>query len=97
MLALAVAVMGLAKSMAPQGEPSKGKQRPYACGEDMDMQPIQPSYAPFFSVALAYSIVHVSVLTVATVPSGGGAFVGAVYLAIVLSAVAALVTELKLV
>lgn len=97
MLAIAASIMVLAKRMAPRGEPSSGKYRPYACGEDMEMPPIQPDYSGFFAVALAYSIVHVSVLTVATTPAGEGARLGAIYLAMMAFALGALVTELKLV
>ncbi len=97
MLGLAWGIMALAKSVAAKSRPERGKERLYACGEEAVPQVVQPNYSSFFAVAFAYSVIHVSALTMAMIPSGAGARVGLVYLGLVLFAVAALVTELELV
>lgn len=96
MLGLAWGIKLAAGHLAPAGRPEHGKYRHYACGEDLAMSPVQPNYARFFAVAFAYSAVHVSILTVAAVPRSG-APAGAAYLAMVLFAVIALITELDLI
>ncbi len=56
-----------------------GKLKSYGCGEDVENPRIQPNYAQFFSFAFFFTIMHVVVLMVATVPAdtirmGGMAF-----------------------
>ena len=97
MLALAWGIMWFAKGLAPKSRPEHGKFRHYACGEDMEMGPIQPNYSRFFIVAFAYSMIHVAALMIITIPSGVGALIGAVYLSIVFFAAMAFITELKLI
>jgi hypothetical protein len=89
--------MWFAKGIAPKPSPAHGKYRHYACGEDVEMRPIQPNYAKFYAVAFAYSMMHVAALTLISVPLGQAALMGALYLGLVFVAVIALVTELKLV
>jgi NADH-quinone oxidoreductase subunit A len=42
--------------------------KPYACGEDIPTHMIQPNYAQFLPFAFFFTILHVVVLTLATVP-----------------------------
>ena len=53
-----------------------GTVRPYACGEDVPDQHMQPDYAQFFPFAFFFTIMHVVALIVATVPRGSGAASG---------------------
>ncbi|HVO77057.1 MAG TPA: hypothetical protein VMT60_03645 [Candidatus Bathyarchaeia archaeon] len=50
----------------PQGS---GKGKAYACGEDIKDNRAQPDYSQFFPFAFFFTIMHVLVLVVATVPS----------------------------
>ena len=95
MILLAWCIMGLGARIAAQGRPGQGKTRHYACGEDIEMQPIQPNYSSFFSIAFAYSVIHVAALTIITIPSGKQALVGLAYFSIITFAVAAMVSEFK--
>jgi len=48
----------------------KGQGELYACGEEFPDTRIQPNYAQFFPFAFFFTVMHVVVLTVATVPAG---------------------------
>ena len=56
------------KKFAAQGKPSEGKNKAYACGEAGCEHHIQPDYKQFFPFAFFFTIMHVVVLIVATVP-----------------------------
>ncbi len=58
------------RALTAKGRESKGKKKPYACGEDIDHHRLQPDYYQFFSVAFCFTILHVVALIIATVPSG---------------------------
>jgi NADH:ubiquinone oxidoreductase subunit 3 (subunit A) len=45
-----------------------GVTEPYACGEDMSTQMVQPNYGQFMHFAFFFTILHVVALTIATVP-----------------------------
>jgi len=47
---------------------SKGKYKVYACGEEPSDERKRPSYTRFFPFAFFFTIMHVVVLLVATVP-----------------------------
>ncbi len=67
--------------LAAKGKTSGGKQTQYACGEDVPAQRVQPDYSDFFPFALFFSIIHVTALIMATLPSGNIALMGVLYLA----------------
>ncbi len=74
--------------------PSKkapGKEKMYACGEDLPAKKYFPSSSQVFHVGLFYTIMEVFALTVATIPSGNSAFIGLVYLAGIAVSVIALI------
>ncbi len=54
--------------------PEPGKKEPYACGEDFRPDKFTFGYSKFFVAALFFTVMHVAVLTVATVPGGPDAF-----------------------
>ncbi len=56
------------KKLSAQGNPSEGKNKAYACGEAGCEHHIQPDYKQFFPFAFFFTIMHVVVLIVATVP-----------------------------
>jgi NADH-quinone oxidoreductase subunit A len=48
--------------------PAPGAKKPYACGEDLAQQQIQPDYSQFFPFAFFFTMLHVVALVIATVP-----------------------------
>lgn len=58
----------LMKKFAAQGKDSYGKTKAYSCGESGCEHHIQPDYRQFFSFAFFFTIMHVVVLVIATVP-----------------------------
>ena len=55
---------------AAKGIVSNGKTKAYACGEDVQMNRAQPDYSQFFPIAFFFTIMHVVVLIIASVPKG---------------------------
>lgn len=47
---------------------ASGTGKPYACGEDIPDHLAQPDYSQFFPYAFFFTIAHVAVLIVTTVP-----------------------------
>jgi NADH:ubiquinone oxidoreductase subunit 3 (subunit A) len=83
----------LGRAMAPRTNMTEAKGTPYACGEDAPMQKAQVSYRLFFSLAIFFTVMHVAALVVATLPTGPIAWLGIVYLVIIMLSVFALVTK----
>jgi NADH-quinone oxidoreductase subunit A len=83
----------LGKRMAPKFRPTQGKLSSYACGEDIPGVKIQFGYRLFFFVALFFTIMHVSALMIATVPSGKIVWFAVLYLAVIFLSIMALVTR----
>ncbi len=63
-----------------KSNPIAGKLEPYACGEDFEAGKFEFGYRKFFIAAIFFTIMHVAVLTVATVPGGVTAFRALAYL-----------------
>jgi NADH:ubiquinone oxidoreductase subunit 3 (subunit A) len=82
----------LGRAMAPRTNLTEGKSAPYACGEDVPMPKARVSYRLFFSLAIFFTVMHVAVLVIMTVPADV-ALLGVLYLAIVTLSVFALVTR----
>lgn len=79
-LLVGMLLMFLGSKMAAQGRAYTGKGTPYACGEDVPANKVQPDYASFFPFALFFTIIHVTALIMATIPAGNIAFMGILYL-----------------
>jgi NADH-quinone oxidoreductase subunit A len=47
-----------------------GREKAYACGEDVKEHRVQPDYRQFFPFAFFFTIMHVVGMIVATVPAG---------------------------
>lgn len=58
----------LARCAFRNDHPAPGSKKPYACGEDMVQQQIQPDYSQFFPFAFFFTMLHVVALMIATVP-----------------------------
>jgi NADH:ubiquinone oxidoreductase subunit 3 (subunit A) len=92
-LVCSAAVYVLGGRLAPKFHNVGDKSGTYACGEDMPENKIKIDYRMFFYIALFFTIMHVAVLVVATVPTGGLALAGLVYLVVIFLSVMALVTR----
>jgi NADH:ubiquinone oxidoreductase subunit 3 (subunit A) len=73
----------LGTRMAGAPVPEVGKDEPYACGNDYQAQRFQFGYQKFYIAALFFTIMHVAIMTIATVPSGVGAYRAIIYLAVI--------------
>ena len=56
----------LAKHIEHPAVPVKGKEKPYACGEDIQASKAAPEYKSFFAFAVFFTILHVAGLMIAT-------------------------------
>jgi hypothetical protein len=92
-LVTSFALYGLGSKMAPKLTKVGGKLATYACGEDIPGVKIQFGYRLFFFVALFFTMMHVAVLVIATVPSGKIVFFAVFYLLMIFLSVMALVTR----
>lgn len=94
--AVAYLLFGIGKQMAPPFTDAPGKTAPYLCGEDLDLGTMNPGYWQFFSVAILFTILHITVFIMALMPAGAIGFALA-YLAIVAVCVGIMIAEVKLV
>ena len=92
-LAAAFGLYALGRGMAPKLTRVGGKLATYACGEDIPGAKVQFGYRLFFFIALFFTMMHVAVLVIATVPSGKIIFFALFYLIMIALSVAALVTR----
>lgn len=51
---------------APKTEAGSGKNKPYACGEDIPAEKMFPDYQEFFPFAIFFTLLHVAGLMLAT-------------------------------
>ena len=92
-LAAAFALYGLGRGMAPKLTKDGGKLATYACGENIPGVKVQFGYRLFFFTALFFTMMHVAVLVIATVPSGKIIFFALFYLIMIFLSIMALVTR----
>jgi NADH:ubiquinone oxidoreductase subunit 3 (subunit A) len=59
----------LTRRLGARGRDSKGKEKAYACGQDTEVNKIQPDYREFFPYAFFFTIMHTMVLVIATMPA----------------------------
>jgi NADH:ubiquinone oxidoreductase subunit 3 (subunit A) len=78
------------RSMAPPPTPYGYKQDMYTGGEPVKVQEVRPGYQ-FFHIALFFTVLHVAALVLVTVHTGTPVLLIAIYLGVVVLAVAALV------
>lgn len=92
-LGAAFGLYALGRGMAPKPTRTGGRVTTYACGEDIPGVKIQFGYRLFFFVALFFTMMHVAVLVIATVPAGKIVFFALFYLIMIFLSVMALVTR----
>lgn len=68
LLVIFVVFIYITKGLAPKGAESFGKGEAYAGGENVKSHRAQPDYRQFFPFAFFFTIMHVVVLIIATVP-----------------------------
>ncbi len=73
-LMLAWGLYRLGGSLAAEGEPHPDKHRVYTGGEVNLPQARKVSYRAFFRLALMFSVLHVSVLVLSTLPPGAAPY-----------------------
>ena len=91
-LVIGYLIYRLGGSMGLKLKDEGGKLKPYACGEDIPGGKVQQTYH-FFHIAFFFTILHVAVLMIATMPSGNIAILGAVYLLVGLVSILMLLRE----
>ncbi|MGE5344052.1 MAG: hypothetical protein ACM3SY_21485 [Candidatus Omnitrophota bacterium] len=79
-------VFTLLKRLGIKSVEQAGKNKTYACGEDAYTNRAQPNYAEFFPMAFFFTIMHVVVLVVATLPNKTMLFFPILYLVIAILA-----------
>jgi NADH:ubiquinone oxidoreductase subunit 3 (subunit A) len=69
----------------PDADPNNDRMKtePYACGNEYEGQRFQFGYQKFFVAALFFTVMHVAIMTIATVPSGASAYKAILYLAVI--------------
>ncbi len=92
-LAAALGLYALGRGMAPKPNNTGGKLKAYACGENVPPAKVQFGYRLFFFIALFFTMMHVAVLVIATVPSGKIVFFALFYLVMIALAVSSLITR----
>jgi NADH:ubiquinone oxidoreductase subunit 3 (subunit A) len=92
-LVLSAALYGLGRLVEEKGKPSAGKYEPYACGEEYHAVKTEFGYKRFYVAAIFFTIMHVAALTIATMPSGSGAFRALVYLVVIAASISCLYVD----
>ncbi len=85
-------VYRVGRNFGPKANLEEGKVSTYACGEDIPGKKVQHAYH-LFHIAFFFTILHVAALMIATVPGGGIALLGIIYLVIVLIAITILLVD----
>ena len=92
-LLLSAAVYGFGKLVEEKATPVPGKYEPYACGENFKAEKFEFGYRKFYIAAIFFTIMHVAVLTIATVPGGASAFRALVYLVVIAASISCLFVD----
>ncbi len=89
-LGLAYLVLLFGRAVGARPQPTAGKLEPYACGENFEPEKFEFGYRRFFVAALFFTVMHVAVLTIATVPGGAYAFRALGYLVVIAASISIL-------
>jgi len=92
-LLVSIAIYGFGRLVEEKGKPADGKYEPYACGEEYQAEKTDFGYRKFYIAAIFFTIMHVAVLTIATVPGGAVAFRALIYLAAIAASICCLYVE----
>ncbi len=94
-LALCAGIYGLGRLVEERGDPVPGKYETYACGENFPAEKLHFGYRKFYIAAIFFTIMHVAVLTIATVPGGASAYRAFVYLVAIAASISCLFVEFE--
>jgi NADH:ubiquinone oxidoreductase subunit 3 (subunit A) len=83
----------LGRWIGAKPNPEPGKAETYACGENYHPDKFTFGYRHFFIAAIFFTIMHVAVLTIATVPGGALAYRALGYLAVIAISVSVLFVD----
>ena len=86
-------IYGLGHLVEEKGQPVEGKYEPYACGENFEAEKLHFGYRKFYLAAIFFTIMHVAVLTIATVPGGASAYRALVYLAAIAASISCIFVD----
>jgi NADH:ubiquinone oxidoreductase subunit 3 (subunit A) len=92
-LLISIAVYGFGHLVEEKAKPSAGKYEPYACGENYTAEKSDFGYRKFYISAIFFTIMHVAVLTVATVPGGITAYRALIYLVVIAASISCLYVD----
>jgi NADH:ubiquinone oxidoreductase subunit 3 (subunit A) len=92
-LVISVAVYGFGRLVEEKANPVPGKYEPYACGEDYISEKTEFGYRKFYIAAIFFTIMHVAVLTIATVPGGVTAYRALIYLVVIAASISCLYVD----
>ncbi len=87
-LGIAGLVYGFGGLLGAKSKPSVEKLEPYACGEPFVAEKFRFGYRRFFIAAIFFTVMHVAVLCVATVPGGPLAYRALGYLLVIAVSIA---------
>jgi NADH:ubiquinone oxidoreductase subunit 3 (subunit A) len=90
---ISLAVYGFGRLVEEKGTPAPGKYEPYACGENYTAEKFEFGYRKFYISAIFFTIMHVAVLTVATVPGGVTAYRALIYLVVIAASISCLYVD----
>jgi NADH:ubiquinone oxidoreductase subunit 3 (subunit A) len=88
-----LAIYGFGRLVEQKAVPVDGKYEPYACGENYKAEKSDFGYRKFYIAAIFFTIMHVAVLTIATMPGGAGAYRALVYLVAIAASISCLYVE----
>ncbi len=92
-LLISAGIYGFGRLVEEKGAIVQGKYESYACGEDFRPEKFEFGYRKFYIAAIFFTIMHVAVLTVATVPGGAGAFRALIYLVVIAASISSLYVD----
>jgi NADH:ubiquinone oxidoreductase subunit 3 (subunit A) len=90
---ISAAIYGLGRLVEEKAKPNAGKYEPYACGEEYQSEKMSFGYRKFYVAAIFFTIMHVAVLTIATMPGGAGAYRALVYLVVIAASISCLYVD----
>ena len=92
-LLISAGIYGLGRLVEEKAAPVEGKYEPYSCGESYVAEKLHFGYRKFYISAIFFTIMHVAVLTIATVPGGTGAYRALVYLGVIAASISCMFVE----
>jgi NADH:ubiquinone oxidoreductase subunit 3 (subunit A) len=92
-LLFSLTVYGFGRLVEEKASPSTGKYETYACGENFEAEKMIFGYRKFYIAAIFFTIMHVAVLTVATVPGGAGSLRALLYLVVIAASISSMYVD----